>query len=169
MAERMENGVWRERVIGGVKRKPLIDRLIQRGDYSLEQLGEEDGTCRENIRQYILNSGQYELWKQKREEIKKAPKDLCQVLLNVCAQKSHEEGFAIEKAFEYYLDCNKDPRIDVERVIRILQYYEDAREKGETSSYKKIGESVGNASASYVQRVLSKLGLKSLNWSRVYY
>jgi len=53
----------------GYKIKPERDKLIQEG-YSLLEIGRKFNISLEGARQYIIRTGQYQVWKQKRPERK---------------------------------------------------------------------------------------------------
>jgi len=170
--------------VGNVaENREIVDGMIFEGR-SQAEIGREIGSHREAIRQYINNSGQYDSWKEKNRELLLGPrlkkeaerqtkKNLISVLKGYAIQKAQKEGH--EEAMRYYLKRNNEDSLRKRegtpyllKLMKLVDTYKSAQERGEKLSYKKLAElsglGEGKVGASWVSQILKKMGLKSLCW-----
>lgn len=162
------------------KNREIVDGMIFEGR-TQEEIGKEIGSHRESIRQYINNSGQYNLWKEKNRELLLKPrlkkeaerqtkKNLISILKSYAIQKAKKEGHG--EAMEYYLTSGfireRDKISYLLKLMNLLDFYKNTKEREEKLSYKKLAElsgfGEGEAGAVRTHKTLKKMGLKSLCW-----
>ena len=157
------------------KQRPEIDALIAEGRTLLE-IGDEVGLSRERVRQYIVESGQYKQYRNKREEVKNSPKieenkfkELQGLFLSAVRTRTEElakeEGFATEKAVEYLhsyrYNFDKEHKYPFDLLYTVFQRYENAFKRGKRLSLEELGEGLGLYDAG-VGRILARVGLEPM-------
>mgnify|MGYP001568102406 FL=1 len=176
--ERMSTKPSRALRYGIVARhKNLIDKMILEGVSQTDiakKIHETSGDKihRENIRQYIKKSRQYEKWDQaiSASRIAKAnekvvEQDLVHTLYNITLEKADEEEY--KEAIRYYLDGGN--RVTpLKKSVKLVKTYKNAKEKGKKLSYQKLADRSGFNSANEVKRYLNNMGLQSLCWTASY-
>ncbi|MBI1935252.1 hypothetical protein HYS31_02325 [Candidatus Woesearchaeota archaeon] len=151
--------------------KPEMDAAIDRGE-PLPAIGAAGGYTgnarRQNAYLYLMHSGQFEDWKQKRKEAKEAKKaeeaQICQELPSVLearvAQLAENASWAERMALRY-VQAVKYVKQPYKRLIRLFSQYEAARNKGRKLSLEKLGKPLG-MNQSYVGHILNKVGLEPM-------
>ena len=176
--ERMSTKPSRALRYGIVARhKNLIDKMILEGVSQTDiakKIHETSGDKihRENIRQYIKKSRQYEKWDNAKSasRIAKAnekvvEQDLVHTLYNITLEKADEEEY--KEAIRYYLDGGN--RVTpLKKSVKLVKTYKNAKEKGKKLSYQKLADRSGFNSANEVKRYLNNMGLQSLCWTASY-
>lgn len=150
-----------------------VDNFVRRG-CTLREIGEAmGGRIREQARQYIHARGFYDDWieaKQKRKCIKNAEKrslqeirgGLASLLQKRVYQRAKREGWAAEKAVEYFFAV--DTTLHFDRIKRVFESYQDACHAGSKASVETLGTDA-KISPTTVWRMYQKTGLKPLNTS----
>lgn len=161
--------------INKVKRKELTDKLINRG-LSLAKIGMETKLSRERVRQYILGSGQYEIWKKLRKQHiyeknndkqnNVERKNLIYNLLRAIVDKkkegiSEQEKFAFEKTIEYNPKIRNCRNYSFEIIYNLMMDYWNFKNNKNKKSLRKFGDD-HNLGISGVSKVFKKLELETL-------
>jgi len=158
------------------KHFPERDKMITEG-HTLQEISNLEGLTRERIRQYINETGQYEIWKERRESVKKKIRDqkdtgyqqlqqartnLISTLNNAVDKAAEKQGWPMQKAVEYSRSFKriKRKRIQEEALIKIFERYKEAENLGKKTSLTKLGEGI-DVSIVAVSRILEKTGLLS--------
>src|SRR3989344_3945159 len=168
------------------KRRPEIDNLILEGK-TLQEIGDAVGLTRERIRQYINGSGQYDLYRGKRQEIEKIKKEInsnedtpynrkrnvknvANLVRLLGLEKSKSEPWPVRKSLEYVLSrkginiFNKK-NYTVDDILPILKRYEEAKNNNKKLSLEELGAGT-RLGFSAVSRVLKEVGLEPLYGTR---
>ena len=146
-----------------VKRTLERDQLIQQGiehRLTLRELGASLKLSHEGARQYLMETGKYEEWKEKKGEQKqerekekqifrqkreteyKAKQDLLSLLKERLYQKAQQEGWATRKAVEafYARDRLEGSKYTIENIMPIFQRYEQAQKEDRKLSLVELAE-----------------------------
>lgn len=125
-----------------------IDRLVQQGNgfLSLEDIGKEVGVTREWIRQYLIRTGKYEDFKEKRKELghkvtirrKILSRILSQINTIAGQQVSEEDKWAYDKTEEFFSKRNSG--YSWERVFSFLKDYDCARKNGKKTTNREFAK-----------------------------
>ncbi len=161
----------------GYRVREDIDDLIPMG-LTLEETGKKCKCTRENVRQYINKSGQYNKWTKARNDNTTAEtrnrfggkiqlSELHSLFLSTVRQRTEtlakEEGFATEKAIGY---LHSYKRRDVnsysfDTVHKLFKEYEDAVKGNEKISFETFGDKFGMWSRD-VGRIFARIGLEPM-------
>ncbi|MEK6947864.1 MAG: hypothetical protein AABX19_01330 [Nanoarchaeota archaeon] len=146
--------------------RPEIDKFIEQG-LSLSKIGKNVNLSGERIRQYIINTGQYNDYRKKREYVKEKKSDervyFLYVLEERISQLLEKEDIAYQKAVEYKINMKtQDERaIPFEKILSVFQRYYEAKDNGIKLSLKEL-ENITGIGFSYVSRILKRVGLEPL-------
>jgi len=160
------------------KYRPEIDALIENGA-SLPEMSKITKITRQAVDYYIINSGQYEEWRRKREEVLQAPKleaeqktqlyqSLVYILEARLSELSKKESWAIQKASQY-IQSQKFIRYRPEQLVGLFERRERAENSGELLSLKELGEPFGMKYPSDVGRIFSEVGFEPMYGKRERY
>lgn len=153
-----------------IARRPEIDRLIEQGKM-LKEIGQDEqvNLSRERVRQYILQTGQYDDWKEKKLEGKgkttaqlQTRGEFCSLLEARADQLAEQRGWAYQKAWEYRSSLMVQPKgkIPFKSLLTLFRRYEKAKEKGEKRSLEELAE--GLFYASDAGRILRRVDLEPM-------
>ena len=163
------------------KQRPEIDVLIGKGQ-SLSEIGKEVDLSRQMIKHYIIGSGQYKLWSEKRKNVarsgkfskfrKEAEGDLKGKFLSCVRERTKElakeEGWAIEKAVQY-LTIGRNPlkiKYSFSNLVQLFQIYEDAFKNGEMVKLSDLGKGIFSGAfdsvASRVSYIFKNVGIEPM-------
>ena len=155
--------------------KPDLDERIARGA-SLPEMAPILHETSENVRLYIVQSGQYGLWRQARKSValkktRETPQNIVKssllpLLIARARQLAQGESWAASQAFEYFhfnvkLKCPKK----YQDLITFFARYEKAYLAGEQVSLQNLVEGTGIWFTS-AGRILESRGLSPLYGSR---
>lgn len=148
------------------RRNPIRDEVIAHNPPYLtldalaqaeaEKTGQEKPITRERMRQYLIGTGQYNAWQQRRDayeiklkdekiELNNAQQQLVDLMLAYLWKKAVDEGPAMEKAVMYHLKNrnrgNKEyEAINLKRLIGLFTDYYTAKEQGKQLSLEELGK-----------------------------
>ncbi len=157
------------------KYKPELDILIEQG-LSLNEIGARTQNTREGVRQYINFSGQYNLWRDARQEVKNAHNEeiqrrqelyrqLITVLEGRVAQLTQNESWAVQMALKREALIEAKPTsVPYKKIVKIFERYERAQRRGKKISLEELGKDI--SSAAYVGRILERVGVEPMYGSR---
>lgn len=154
-----------------------MDALIEKGA-TLEQIGIAGGyprrSARENARLYIRDSGQYEEWRRKREDIKQTQKieaqqrkqlleRLVYILDNRVSELAEREGWPYQKAIQYMkgLKRIRHDSYKPQLLIKLFKRHENARNRGRRLPLEELGRPLDLYTSS-VGRIFREVGLKPM-------
>lgn len=148
-----------------IENKKSVDVMILSG-YKLEEIGIKIEVTKEYIRQYIRDNGFYDSWKKAKSERRQIPQRLVDIILNYTLNKAKEE--CVEDAVLYYLGKGYSTRksnYDLTKLVSLVAYYKTMEAGGYRQLAELSGIGEGASGASKVQKVLRRMGKKSLNWN----
>ncbi|OGY48319.1 MAG: hypothetical protein A3D39_00605 [Candidatus Buchananbacteria bacterium RIFCSPHIGHO2_02_FULL_39_17] len=154
-----------------------IDTLIEQGK-SLEEIGELNHKTREWARQYIVGSGWYGQWVQKRQEQtqefqtkkeKATQAQLLSILSQRLVQHAATESWAMQKAVEYFVQLDKryHEAKPFSTYVTLFQSYEQAQQQGEKVTLQELAERAGFAYASTVGRIFAAVNVEPMFGNKV--
>ena len=156
------------------KKDQKRDMLIREG-LPLEEIGDNEGSTKETIRQYILKSGQDELYKEARKNFKKTRKEkeklrkqeLCNIagfINSVINKKSKQlpknENLAFEKARRYQ-NLKNSTYYPFESLFGLFKEFFSAKESGKKVSLEELGIEFGLWPSS-TGRIIKAVGERAL-------
>ncbi len=155
------------------RQRPELDVLIDKGA-TLVEIGTCVGLEGERVRQYINESGQYNEYRQKREEVKNKSKlekeekqNLQRIvisLLKIRTKQLSEKEWACQKAVEYFLSrkiATGDNLIPFSKLYNLFQYYEKAMKENKKLSLEELGEKADIAVMT-VSNILDRVGIEPM-------
>lgn len=157
------------------KKDEKKDELIRDG-LTLEAIGQRTDVTRERIRQYILGTGQHDLWREARKERKNVLGNLVSQIRNIgnnlasqiekIVENNYckEDNWAYEKTKEYFYSKRykiNNEKYSFDRIFSLFKDYHQALENGDKVSLKKFGERHGFHFVS-VGKFFGDVGLKPL-------
>lgn len=148
------------------RRRPEIDSFIECGE-TLPMIGSKVGLSHERIRQYINATGQYGVWRTKREEKKQGPfllqeerRKIVASLKQYLLRRAQREGFIQEKALQYLLGGSRR-RTSYQSLVQLLTAYESAQKEGKKLSLQQLSKKCG-IFFTQIGEILRHLGLEPM-------
>ena len=151
-----------EGFIYGTRRDPQKDRLINEG-LSLVRIAEDFCVTGEAIRQYIVRTGQHDLWEEKKEFYKINIKNERVSILELINQRIdllvNKETWSRRKALEYKLKTINNTRsLPLEKLVQLFERYEAAKDEDKKLSLEELSE--GLMSIKGASKILRAVGLE---------
>lgn len=157
-----------------ISKAPIRDRLIAEG-MSLGKIATEVGITRQAVDDYIIRTGQYDVWRAKRAQAKETRvteqlthrrfmQRLVDVLQTRLEERVSQFSWAEQKAFEYILSKQRTT-YSVEMLTTIFSRYQDATNAGQQLSLEQLGKGFSLYLAS-VGRILADTGLPPMYGKR---
>ncbi len=148
-----------------------IDSLIEQGK-SQEEIGASQNKTREWARQYIMSSGWYGQWVQKRQEQTqqfqdKKEKATRTQLLSLLSQRlvhtAATESWAHQKAAEYFVQVSKiKHKTPFSAYLTLFQTYEQAQQQGEKLTLQELAKRAGFAGATSVKKIFAAVNVEPM-------
>ncbi len=164
-------------VSAGPKPRPEIDELAKQG-LTYQEIGNAVGLSGERIRQILERTGKNELRKELRQKLKlgeklnkfdrkKVYEDISSLFAQRMYQLAEKEGWAYQKAVEYYLLMQKrSSNMPIEKLIKLFTIYEEHKNINKKLGLEELAERSGFAHAQHIGHVLKRVRLEPFYGSK---